>query len=256
MGTTHTCEFKLSIRLFGRGLDFNEIEAETGISGTQKHVMGEVARTGRAYKRDIWIAESPFSSEEAPAVHLRWYEQIVNKQRVLDLLRKSKNVEAFDLFWEITGESDTCILYLAPEDLRVMSLTNIDAEMSYILFGEPPISEVELNLKAWIPNESNSNNPRVVIQLVQNGSRELLPDQHELERHEIQDELSQKLEWAGRKLARERSMGSSQLLKYPNIRVRAELITPRQWGSAVLRGKSLVDLVRLEIPLEVSFRLE
>lgn len=122
-----------SVRIFGQGLDFENISRTLGVDSSETHITGEVTLCRTPLRTDVWILDSPLSHTLPLDSHLKWLRQaLINGP---EFRRSASIVGEMDSYCGVSIEGERCSFLLSPEALRLFTDLRVSMYLSLIFAG-------------------------------------------------------------------------------------------------------------------------
>jgi hypothetical protein len=145
MSTTHTEREQFAagaaFRVYGTGLDIDNITHELGITPDHRHREGELDPGRRPYPHDMWSLSSPLAKDRDLDLHLVWLgERLLNRKNYILSLRRDFTVDIYcwkNCFSEQSG------LTLPTNVLRIFIELNLDLGVSLLCLPPEPATGVQ-----------------------------------------------------------------------------------------------------------------
>lgn len=125
-------EFKLSFRILGTKLDFDQLSTALGLRPSRTHKEGELDILGGTFDRDMWSIESPLGRDAGFDEHIRWLKNAIGSQ-VGFLRNYSKDADLAIVFNYRSYDTDQGGFTLSPEALRICAEMGVRVEV-HLLF--------------------------------------------------------------------------------------------------------------------------
>jgi hypothetical protein len=130
----HSSKFGAAIRVFGRGLDFDEIARMLGLTPSHSHKAGDLDSFGKSFTDDMWMVGSPLDKSAPMDAHLWWLRHALLPHRafLLSLREKAK----VDIYCNAMYFSEQSSLTISSEALRIFVDLNLPLAVSLLFLPE------------------------------------------------------------------------------------------------------------------------
>jgi hypothetical protein len=119
-----------SLRIFGAGLDIDDITREFGYIPDVKHKAGDPDPGKRPYPHDMWSLASPLGKDRDLETHLNWLaEKFLRHGQYIRSLRKRFQVDIY--CWK-NCFTEQASLTLSPQALRIFTELSTPRDVSLI----------------------------------------------------------------------------------------------------------------------------
>jgi Domain of unknown function (DUF4279) len=122
-----------SIRIFGIGLDFEDISRRLGVQPSETHRRGERGLVSTPYSKDMWCLDSPHPRTDPLEKHLAWLRQVLLPH--YDFLRSLKETCEVSSYCGITAGGNSCRFRIPHEAFGIFVEIGIDMDLSLIFVG-------------------------------------------------------------------------------------------------------------------------
>ena len=110
-------KFGAALRIFGEGIDFEEIVRVLGIEPSHTHRTGDMGMGGVPFTNDMWLLSPPLDPHAPLDEHLRWLERVLSPHyQFLFSLREKATV---DIYCNATYYCEQSSVTLSDEALRL-----------------------------------------------------------------------------------------------------------------------------------------
>jgi hypothetical protein len=123
-----------ALRIFGAGLDIDDITREFGYTPDHRHKAGDPDPGKRPYPHDIWSLASPLGEDRDLEAHLSWLaEKFLHHGQYLHSLRQRFQVDIYCWKHCFTEQAS---LTLSPQALRIFTELSTPFCVSLIFLPE------------------------------------------------------------------------------------------------------------------------
>lgn len=121
-----------SLRIFGFGLDFEQISQVLQIEASQTHRAGELNARRRPSVSDLWLLDSPLPLTEPMEAHIQWQRRIAAPH--YGFLRGLKEGSQVRSYCGLTAD-DIGTFRVSAESLSLFTELAIDLEVGLVFLG-------------------------------------------------------------------------------------------------------------------------
>jgi hypothetical protein len=123
--------FSAGLRIYGEGLDLNEITQAMGLAPTRAHRKGDRGSGGAIRRHDAWHYTVALPEDASFDVHLQALWTDVSPAR--DFLRSIKNKHTIDVFCGYRSNCPTAGFVLQPQSLAIFTALEIPFHVSVVI---------------------------------------------------------------------------------------------------------------------------
>ena len=126
--------FSATLRIKNAPHIHKEFERKTGLCPSHVHSKGDIAnaKSGRVWKNDIWMLDSPLPEEDELTKHILWLKDMLEPHMKYILELKKRGVD-IDIFCGYRSDCDNAGFNIMPNALKLFIDLDIPVEFSVII---------------------------------------------------------------------------------------------------------------------------